>query len=101
MQILIVDDEMYSVMGIKDAINWGELGVTAVFDAYNMREAIKIFQEQEINVMISDIEMPKGTGIELLEWVNEFSPQTETIFLTAHDDSDSCSGLFSSAASTT
>lgn len=86
MQILIVDDEMYSVMGIKDAINWGELGVTAVFDAYNMREAIKIFQEQEINVMISDIEMPKGTGIELLEWVNEFSPQTETIFLTAHDD---------------
>lgn len=86
MQILIVDDEMYSVMGIKDAINWTELGVSAVYDAYNMREAIKIFKEQEIHVMISDIEMPKGTGIELLEWVNEFSPHTETIFLTAHDD---------------
>ncbi|GGH10698.1 response regulator transcription factor [Paenibacillus segetis] len=86
MQILIVDDEMYSVLGIKDAINWEELGVSAVYDAYNMREAIKIFKEQEIQVMISDIEMPKGTGIELLEWVNEFSPHTETIFLTAHDD---------------
>lgn len=86
MQILIVDDEMYSVMGIKDAINWAELGVSAGYDAYNMREAIKIFKEQEIHVMISDIEMPKGTGIELLEWVNEYSPHTETIFLTAHDD---------------
>lgn len=86
MQVLIVDDEMYSVMGIKDAINWDALGVSAVFDAYNMREAVKIFEEQEIQIMISDIEMPKNTGIELLEWVNENSPNTETIFLTAHDD---------------
>src|SRR4030095_12436606 len=77
---------MYSVMGIKDAINWDALGVSAVFDAYNMREAVKIFQQQEIQIMISDIEMPKNTGIELLEWVNENSPNTETIFLTAHDD---------------
>jgi two-component system response regulator YesN len=86
LQVLIVDDEMYSVMGIKDAINWDALGVSAVFDAYNMREAVKIFQQQEIQIMISDIEMPKNTGIELLEWVNENSPNTETIFLTAHDD---------------
>jgi two-component system response regulator YesN len=86
MQVLIVDDEMYAVMGIKDAIDWKGLGVTAVHDAYNMREAVKIFEKQEIQVMICDIEMPKGTGIELLEWVNEFSPHTETIFLTAHGD---------------
>jgi len=86
MQVLIVDDEMYAVMGIKDAIDWEKLGVTAVFDAYNMREAVKVFERQEIQVMICDIEMPKGTGIELLEWVNENSPHTATIFLTAHGD---------------
>ncbi|MBB6672152.1 response regulator [Cohnella nanjingensis] len=77
---------MYAVMGMKDAIDWEGLGVTAVYEAYNMREAVRIYERQEIDVMICDIEMPKGTGIELLEWVNGHSPHTETIFLTAHGD---------------
>ncbi|MCC3377272.1 response regulator [Cohnella sp. REN36] len=86
MHVLIVDDEIYAVMGMKDAIDWGGLGVTAVYEAYNMREAVKIYERHQIDVMICDIEMPKGTGIELLEWVNAHSPYTETIFLTAHGD---------------
>lgn len=86
LRVLIVDDEMYAVMGIKDAIDWRGLGVTDVCEAYNMREAVKILERQPVDVMICDIEMPKGTGIELLEWVNERSLGLETIFLTAHGD---------------
>jgi len=84
--VLIVDDEMYAVLGMKDAIDWEGLGVTAVFEAYNMKEAIRHFEAQTIHIMVCDIEMPKGTGLDLLEWVNEHSPDTETIFLTAHGD---------------
>lgn len=86
LRVLIVDDEMYAVMGIKDAIDWQGLGVTDVCEAFNMREAVKILERQPVDVMICDIEMPKGTGIELLEWVNERSLRMETIFLTAHGD---------------
>ncbi|MFC5405692.1 response regulator transcription factor [Cohnella soli] len=86
MNVLIVDDELYAVMGLKDAIDWNGLGVTEVFEAFNMRDAVKVFEQHRIHVMICDIEMPKGTGIELLEWANEHSPYTETIFLTAHGD---------------
>ncbi|MFD2331026.1 response regulator [Cohnella sp. GCM10020058] len=86
MNVLIVDDEMYAVLGMKDAIDWESLGVTAVYEAYNMKQAISRFEAQTIDIMICDIEMPKGTGLDLLEWVNEHSPDTETIFLTAHGD---------------
>ncbi|NEW04766.1 response regulator [Paenibacillus sp. SYP-B3998] len=83
---LIVDDEIYAVMGIKSGLNWKDLQISDVYEAYNMREAIKIFERTSIDILICDIEMPRGTGIELLEWVNEHSPETETIFLTAHAD---------------
>ncbi|MEI0737427.1 response regulator [Paenibacillus sp. JTLBN-2024] len=49
---------------------------------------MRVFERTPIDIMICDIEMPKGTGIELLERVNEISPETETIFLTAHSAFD-------------
>ncbi|OPA81200.1 DNA-binding response regulator [Paenibacillus selenitireducens] len=85
---LIVDDEIYAVLGIKSGVNWEALQVSEVYEAYNMRDAIKVFERTNIDIMICDIEMPKGNGIELLEWVNEKSPDTETIFLTAHSNFD-------------
>ncbi|MDR0271533.1 response regulator [Paenibacillus sp.] len=85
---LIVDDEIYAVMGIRSGVKWQELQISEVYEAYNMREALQVFERTPIDVMICDIEMPKGTGIELLERVNEISPETETIFLTAHSDFD-------------
>lgn len=85
---LIVDDEIYAVMGIKSGVNWQELRVSEVYEAYNMRDALRVFERTPIDIMICDIEMPKGTGIELLERVNKISPETETIFLTAHSAFD-------------
>ncbi|MEC0231897.1 response regulator transcription factor [Paenibacillus alba] len=83
---LIVDDEIYAVMGIRSGLNWDDLQISDVYEAYNIREAMKVFEHTHIDILICDIEMPKGTGIELLEWVNVHSPATETIFLTAHAD---------------
>ncbi|CAM4007406.1 helix-turn-helix domain-containing protein [Paenibacillus alkaliterrae] len=83
---LIVDDEIYAVMGIKSGIDWEALRISEVYEAYNMREAIAVFERSSIDILICDIDMPKGTGIELVEWVNTQSPATETIFLTAHSD---------------
>ncbi|MDR9854852.1 response regulator [Paenibacillus sp. VCA1] len=85
---LIVDDEIYAVMGIKSGVDWEKLHVSEVYEAYNMRDALQIFDRTPIDIMICDIEMPRGTGIELLEKVNEISPETETIFLTAHSAFD-------------
>lgn len=83
---LIVDDEIYAVMGIKSGVKWEELHITEVYEAYHIREAMQVMSKASIDILICDIEMPRGNGIELLEWVNEHSPNTETIFLTAHSN---------------
>lgn len=82
--LLVVDDEEIAIRGIAEGIDWSELSITSVFTAYDAEEARQLIEEYPIHVMISDIDMPKENGIELLAWVNEHSPHTKTIFLTGH-----------------
>ena len=57
-----------------------------IFTAYDAEEARQVFKDNKVHVLISDIDMPKENGIQLLAWVNEHSPETETIILTGHAD---------------
>jgi two-component system, response regulator YesN len=84
--LIIVDDENLIVEDIKASIDWSKLGISNVFTAFSMRKAKEIFESDKINIMLCDIEMPQGSGLELLSWVREHSPKTESIFLTCHAD---------------
>lgn len=85
MELLIVDDEYYAVEGLKKLINRINSPVQNVFCAYNLRDAKQIFLQNNIDVMLCDIEMEEENGIDLLRWVNDYSPDTKTIFLSCHD----------------
>ena len=83
-QLMIVDDEEIIVRGLKRTVQWGDLDITEVYTANNIRQAQELLAKQQIDVLICDIEMPRGDGFELLRWVQDKSPQTKTIFLTSH-----------------
>lgn len=84
--LLIVDDEVQVADSIKEALPWDELGIHKVLTANSMKQAIRVLGENEISIMLCDIEMPKGNGIELLRWVRENKRDIENIFLTCHAD---------------
>ncbi|WP_426448370.1 response regulator transcription factor [Paenibacillus sp. S-38] len=84
--LLIVDDERTAVRGLSQGIEWSELGVSEVYEAYNAKQAKELLAAHDIHLLICDIEMPGQSGIELLEWVNEHSEGTVSIFLTGHAD---------------
>lgn len=85
-KIIIVDDEMQAVNSIKEGMDWKSLNIESVHTAYNMKQAIQVFADQNIDIILCDIEMPKGNGIELLRWVRENKEDVECIFLTCHAD---------------
>lgn len=87
-QVLIVDDDIATVDVIQNTVDWNKLGVTDVYTAYNISFAKKILLEQEIDIVISDIEMPQGTGIDLLEWFREQKLPGEFLLLTCHESFD-------------
>lgn len=86
LQLLIVDDEQHAVEGVRSGVDWGSLGITEVFTAMTVRQAKERFEQDRIDIMLCDIEMPQATGLELAEWVREKYPRTATIFLTCHAD---------------
>jgi len=86
MNLLIVDDEIFAIQGILDSVNWNDLGFAKVLTANSYTQALNIFMEQEVNILLCDIEMPYGSGLDLVEWVKTNHPDTECIFLTCHDE---------------
>ena len=88
MQVLIVDDDMATVDVIQNTVNWKMLEVSRVYTAYNISSAKKILLENPIDVIISDIEMPQGSGLDLLEWFREEKLPGKFLLLTCHESFD-------------
>ncbi len=86
MNLIIIDDEKLMVKSIKEHYDWSSLQIDQVFTAYDINSAKEIFDKEQMNIMLCDIEMPGGNGIELYRWVKENHPNVLNIFLTCHAD---------------
>jgi YesN/AraC family two-component response regulator len=86
MNVLIVDDEVFAVNALVNRINWHAFGFDAPLTACSMAQAQAVFHAHPITLMLCDIEMPQGSGLDLFEWVKAYHPQTECIFVTCHDE---------------
>ncbi|WP_337102658.1 response regulator [Paenibacillus sp. YIM B09110] len=85
-RILIVDDQYFALLGLQQGVNWSELGVTHISLAENVEQALKCLKSTAVDLLICDIEMPGSSGLDLLAWVEQHSPNTLTIMLTCHAD---------------
>lgn len=86
MELLVVDDERTAIEAVKNGICWKNLSFTRIHTAMNIREAKAILEEYTVQVLLCDIEMPAGSGLELLEWIVEMQRETCCIFMTCHAD---------------
>ena len=84
--ILVVDDEP-NTRKVLGAIFAGE-GYN-VFSSPDAAGAIEIMETRDIDVVVTDLRMPGGDGMELFDFVMERRPDTPVIFLTAYGTVDS------------
>ncbi len=82
--ILIVDDDRYLVEKLEETVQWERAGISMVFTAYNIRQAQRLIREFPIRLLLCDIDMPQGSGLELLEWVRSQKLRLECIFLSSY-----------------
>lgn len=86
MRAIIIDDEPVAAAALKKRIMWSEYGIQDVRCVGSMRQAIEIMKDNNFELMLCDIEMPGGSGLELYEWVRTFSKDTECIFVSCHSE---------------
>ena len=84
MNLLLVDDQTSVLEGLLHGIDFESLGYSRVFTASNASDAIKICEENNINVLVTDIEMPGQSGIELNEYLQQHFPSIIRIVMTSH-----------------
>lgn len=78
--ILVVDDEPVARQSLTDILKLEGYVVTS---APNGQAAVEYVRTHPIDLMIVDLRMPGMDGLEVVQVVNQVSPETEVILLTA------------------
>jgi two-component system, NtrC family, response regulator len=79
--ILIVDDEDKLRSLLKRVISFEGY---VVYEAPDLKTATRILGKEEIDVIVCDVRLPDGSGLELTKTVKACYPQVEILLLTAH-----------------
>lgn len=66
-RVLLVEDEEIELETLRDYIDWKKNGISRVFTARNGRRALECLEENMADIVITDIQMPGMSGIELAE----------------------------------
>ncbi|MFY7990554.1 MAG: LytR/AlgR family response regulator transcription factor [Fluviicola sp.] len=81
---LIIDDEQRTRELIAKMIESFDLGIEAIPRGENVKSGLAAIQELKPDLVFLDIQMPDGTGFDLLKAVPE--KNFEVIFITAHEE---------------
>lgn len=85
MRVLLADDHAIVRRGLKTLLET-EPGLTVVAEAADGVEALRLCGEQQPEMLILDIAMPKLNGIEVAARAQKFDPAPRVIILSMHSD---------------
>jgi len=81
--IMIVDDEEDIVQMMSETLErWGFNPITAL----NGKEALDKFQLSDVDVVVTDLMLPKMDGVKLLGKIKEIDQSTEVILFTGYPE---------------
>ena len=85
-KVMIVEDEELILQGIRNILDWDSLGLQVVHMAHDGTEALKMWDEEPVHIVVTDISMPEMDGLELLRRIREKEEQVRFIILTGYDE---------------
>src|ERR671912_480230 len=86
-RVAVVDDQRLFTRGLSGLVDMlPETEVVGV--AYDGEEAITLCREEEPDVVLMDISMPKMDGISATREIKDLLPQTAVVILTGHEDDE-------------
>ncbi len=90
MRLIVVDDErdvqLLFQQKFRKELKKGEIQIHYAFDGHSALELIERVDNPESYLILSDINMPRMNGIELLKRIKERYPKLKVIMITAYGD---------------
>jgi len=97
-RVLIVDDHQLMIEGLRSLLEY-EDDIQFVAGRNSMAETLSFLENNEIDVVLMDINMPGGSGIEATAKIKALYPSVKVIALTMHDDISIITRMIQSGAS--
>ena len=88
MRVLVVDDETLINQYIVQCIKRADADIEIVAAVTSGKKALEVMEKEAVDLVFTDITMPRMDGIALLRHLRERYPSTDVIMLTCHDDFD-------------
>lgn len=95
--VMIVDDHEVVRRGIAEVIDRSE-GMTVVAEAGSVADGVRRATLVRPQVMLVDLQLPDGTGIDVMTALREPLPETRAIVLTSFDDDDALAAALQAGA---
>ncbi|MFB5265261.1 helix-turn-helix domain-containing protein [Paenibacillus enshidis] len=86
MKALIVDDEARVRKAVRLLVDWEGHGIQEVSEAGSGNEAIELIRHNKPELVITDMLMDSGNGLELMAWISEFAGSVKFIVVSGHND---------------
>jgi DNA-binding NarL/FixJ family response regulator len=97
-RILIADDHAIVRFGMRELIS-AEPGYEVVGEAASGPEAVRLAEQHRPDIVIMDVRMPDGDGIEACRQIRSAHPEIRVLFLTSFNDDESVMGSIMAGAS--
>jgi DNA-binding response OmpR family regulator len=81
MRVILVDDEQELVIALAERLEFR--GIDAQW-ADNGEDALKMVTENDYDLAILDVKLPKTSGLELKKKMQKIAPALKYIFVTGH-----------------
>lgn len=85
-RVFLADDEMWSLVALKNVIDWAEQGFEICGEAEDGEQALKRILSLEPDLVVSDIRMPGLDGLKLLESLQEKKLRTQVLLVSGYTD---------------
>ena len=86
MKLLIADDEKLTREGICSLLDLKQYGITEVILADDGVNALTEARKHRPDILLTDVRMPRMTGVEMASLYLEEAPDTAVIFMSAYSD---------------
>ena len=87
-KVLLVDDEYMITEGLKRLIPFDKWDMEVVATANHADDALDYVREHPVDIVISDVNMPDKTGLEMIQEMKDLLPDAYYILLSGYQEFD-------------